>query len=146
MMTPGPHPINAHPVIPSRTFHPRLFRPTACRPAKLAAWATISSFARFAPSASRRRSLSQLVDPHQGSAVKYITAGVGAASWARIASWLRKFEFFTAEMAAASGRATIPAKMFRHNGLALEFLVRVADEGKGRTRVAAAIRALNFVR
>ena len=34
----------------------------------------------------------------------------------------------------------------RHNGIALEFLAMVADERKGRTRVAAAIRALNFIR
>ena len=45
-----------------------------------------------------------------------------------------------------SGRARPSARMMRHNGLALEFVATIADEKKGRTRVAAAIRALNFVR
>ena len=36
--------------------------------------------------------------------------------------------------------------MVRHNGLTLEFLAMIADENKGRTRVGAAVRAINFIR
>ena len=146
--TPGPNP-------PGPPFTPSPYtlgsptsahHPLGCKPARQSAWATIVSFARFAPSASRRRSLSQSVNAKSGSAVNYITAGVGAASWTRIAAWLRKYTSFLTQVAESSGKGAVSAKMIRHNGLALDFLARIADEGRGRTRVAAAIRALNFIR
>ena len=91
-------------------------------------------------------STQQFTDPEKGRAAKYITAGIGAGSWSRIASWLQKFKAYLSEVASKSGRATISKRMVRHNGLALEFCAQVADEAKGRTRVGAAIRAINFVR
>ena len=88
----------------------------------------------------------QFTRPGYGSAAAFITAGLGVASWMRIASWLRRFRAYLGVVAIDSGRVRPTRRMMRHNGLALEFLAMVADERKGRTRVAAAIRALNFIR
>ena len=119
---------------------------TGSRPKRLAAWGFIRSFARFAPDRQRRRSLRQFTRPGRGSAASYITAGLGLGSWSRIAAWLRKYRAYLGVVAIDSGRPHPTRRMMWHNGLALEFLALVADERKGRTRVAAAIRALNFIR
>ena len=77
---------------------------------------------------------------------KYVTAGLTAGSWQRIHSWLTKFHSFLVVHAldAVTGPPT-PA-MMRDDSLSLEFLAMIADEQKGRTRVNAAARAIEFVR
>ena len=45
-----------------------------------------------------------------------------------------------------SGRVRVTRSHVADNDLALSFLAEVADENKGRTRVGAAIRAINFLR
>ena len=77
---------------------------------------------------------------------KYVTSGLSANSLQRIASWLKKFKTFLRDNMWELGHSELTPSMMRNNDLALGFLASVANEGRGRTRIASAIRAINFVR
>ena len=76
----------------------------------------------------------------------YVAAGVSDSSLQAIASWLRQFLQFLCDVAWSKGRLGPSAKMFADNDFALRFLAKVADQNKGRTRVTAAVRAIDFAR
>ena len=102
-------------------------------------------FAPLAPSRKKRRALRRFVATKSGAAT-YITAGLTVGSWARIASWLDKFYGHLQDLATHKGRKCPYPKLMASNGVALEFLGMVADEQKGHTRPAAALRGINFAR
>ena len=77
---------------------------------------------------------------------KYVTAGLGANSWARISSWLVKFRQFLDVTALDNGGLRASPEIMQCDATALDFLAMIADEDNGRTRVAAAARAIEFVR
>ena len=77
---------------------------------------------------------------------RYVTAGLTAGSWQRIHSWLMKFHAFLQIHALDVAAGPPTPRMMRDDSLALEFLAMIADERKGRTRVGAASRAIEFVR
>ena len=78
--------------------------------------------------------------------MRYITAGISQNSLTRIASWACKLRGFLDDEAFSSGHSRVTSAMVADNDIALKFLAHVADEDKGRTRVAAALRAVNFIR
>ena len=102
--------------------------------------------APYAESRRTRRALRAFAKRDVGSATKYITAGISVNSPSRIASWVIKLRGFLQVKAIQMGHARPVPALLRDNATALEFLAGIADEDKGRTRVAAAIRALNFLR
>ena len=102
-------------------------------------------FAPLTPSKRKRRALLSFVGAKTGAAT-YITAGLTQGSWARIASWLGKFYNYLQDLATHKGRARPYPKLMASNSVALEFLAIVADEQKGHTRPAAALRGINFAR
>ena len=61
-------------------------------------------------------------------------------------AWLRTYTQFLREFPEDEDGRPLTPKMAASNSMALEFLAEVADENKGRTRVAAAIRAIDFLR
>ena len=77
---------------------------------------------------------------------EYVTSGVSVQSLSRVKSWLAKFLQFLQDEAQQAGRATPRRRAMSDNNTALRFLALVADENKGRTRVAAAARAIGFAR
>ena len=109
-------------------------------------WDYIRSFAVLAPSRRRRKDLQRMTARGPSRVTKYITAGLGLDSWSRVASWLQKFLAYLQLIAIDNGRTRPTPGMARSNSLALEFVAMVADEEKGHTRVASAIRAINFIR
>lgn len=110
------------------------------------AWQQICAFGRYAPDKSRRRSLRRAASGTPDSALKYITAGLSCNSLVRIAAWATKLHDFLRGKAFLRGHAHVTPHMAADNALALDFLAVTADEDKGRTRVDAALRAINFVR
>ena len=115
--------------------------------ARLRAWSTIFSFVKYAPDKRIRRSLhaSMLPSSYKGIA-KYITAGLASQTWQRMAAWLTKYKSFLHVKALSTNLCETCPAMVTDNTLALEFLALVADEDKGRTRVDAACRAIEFLR
>ena len=99
----------------------------------------------MAPSRKKRRALRSFVGAKSGAAT-YITAGLTVGSWSRIASWLSTFYNYLADLALHKGRKRPYPKLMASNSVALEFLAMVADEQKGHTRSAAALRGINFAR
>ena len=79
-------------------------------------------------------------------ATKYITAGLSQQSLVRVAAWLRRYYTFLASRNDPSLRPPVLLPQVEDNDLALDFLAHVADENRGRTRVQAALRAVNFIR
>ena len=77
---------------------------------------------------------------------RLVTAGLGLNSWARISAWLLKFRQFLDVATLDRGATCASPALMQCNATALDFLAMVAEEGKGRTRVAAAARAIEFVR
>ena len=75
-----------------------------------------------------------------------ITAGLSANSLTRVAAWLRRFADYVLSRAADADHDGFRKIMLACNDIALEFLAEVAQEDRGRTRVSAAARALNFFR
>ena len=131
------------PVYPDHT--PRHTRTGSAR-ARLKAWGVIKSFWHLAPTRSRRR---MLMNPRTAAGInadKYVTSGLSANSLQRIASWLTKFKAFLRANMWELGHSRLTPAMAQNNDLALSFLASVADENSGRTRIASAIRAINFVR
>ena len=110
------------------------------------AWRDVCRFGRYAPAKSRRRSLCASASGATDPAAKYITAGISGGSLTRIAAWANKLHQFLENEALDRGHARVTSAMVADNDLALKFLAATADENKGRTRVAAALRATNFVR
>ena len=115
------------------------------RAARGKAWKFIRQFARLAPTKRKRKALKAFTTS-SGRAADYITAGLSIDSWQRYVSWLRKFGAYLQVLAFDKGKTRPTPRMMAHNGIALEFLAMVADERRGRTRAAAALRAINFVR
>jgi hypothetical protein len=80
----------------------------------------------------------------------YLTEVVHArslAEWRRHSAWVEKFLVFARDVCRESGLPAILDKdLLRDNVLARYFLARVAAEHKGRTRPAAARRALSLER
>ena len=109
-------------------------------------WAFIQALGRFAPSRKRRRMLLRGARKQSSSVARYVTAGASESSLKAVASWLRKFLAFLCDLSWVKGKLGPSPKQFADNDNALRFLARVADEGKGRTRVAAASRAVDFAR
>ena len=118
--------------------------PTESEPARLRLWRSLRHFAALAPDRKTRDAVKQLGS--SARVAKYVTAGMGKNSWARISSWLAKFRQFLDVVALDEGAARATPKLMRCNATALDFLAMVAEENKGRTRVAAASRAIEFVR
>ena len=136
------------PAIPRATPHPLpafAVHTTESRSKRAKAWAYIRQFAPLAPTRAKRRALRAFAKAN-GRAADYITAGLSAGSWLRYVSWLRKFRTYLQVLACDKRKAGPTPRMMKHNGIALEFLAMVADENKGRTRAAAALRAINFIR
>ena len=77
---------------------------------------------------------------------KYVTAGISCDSIVRVAAWLRDFLKFVTRIDQAKGRLGPRASTFNSNDVALRFLATVAEENRGRTRTAAAARAIDFLR
>ena len=77
---------------------------------------------------------------------RYVTSGLAANSLQRIASWLTKYKTFLCNNMWELGHSRLTPPMMENNDLALSFLASVAEEDRGRTRVASAIRAVNFIR
>lgn len=133
-------------------FSPALLDPSlpllyaGSKPATDRAWRDICRFGRYAPAKSRRRSLRRCSTGATDPSVKYITAGLSLNSLSRIASWANKFHRFVESETTRLGHARVPPALVADNDVALRFLAETADEDLGRTRVAAALRALNFVR
>ena len=108
-------------------------------------WRSFRRFARLALSRSKRRALTQFVGEQSGAAV-FITAGLTADSWSRIAVWLTRFFEFISSAARRKGLRRPTPKLMASNSIALEFLASVANECTGHTRVNAALRGVNFAR
>ena len=102
-------------------------------------------FAPLAPSKRKRRALRKFVGAKSGAAT-YITAGLTVGSWSRIAAWLDSFYNYLQDLAVHKRRRRPYPKLMASNSVALEFLGMVADEQKGHTRPAAALRGINFAR
>ena len=82
----------------------------------------------------------------QPDTAQLISRGAGPESWSRLGSWLRAFRrFLHARAGGPVSRYTLRQQV-ANNALALDFLAKVAREGKGTTRPARAARALNFLR
>lgn len=110
------------------------------------AWRDMCSFGRYAPLKSRRWSLRGSDSGVSDPVVKYTTTGISGGSLARIAAWANELHDFLETEALSQGHARVTSAMVTDNDIALKFLAATADENKGRTRVAAALRATNFVR
>lgn len=67
-------------------------------------------------------------------------------SLSRISSWLKLFKKFLLEFEECHGSDKIRRATVANLDVCLEFLAEVAGQHKGRTRVVAAARALDFVR
>lgn len=80
------------------------------------------------------------------AATKYITAGLSQQSLVRVSAWLHRFYVFLAFNNDLSSPSNVFFSQVGDNELALDFLAHVADENKGRSRVQAAVRAINFIR
>ena len=100
----------------------------------------------YAPSRGRRRLLRVSTRDSLGAVAKYVTAGLSAGSLSRIASWASKLQDFLRDRARRAGYAAVTPAMMASPNVMLEFLAFVADQNKGRTRVGAALRAINFIR
>ena len=130
-------------------LHKRLTDPstrTESKRSRRRSWRVICSFADLAPTKATRRQLRRSQSLSGRRAAKYITAGISDQSLSRIASWLRKFRSALQVRAWQSGHSVVKPRMMGDNNLALDFLTDVANEKRGRTRPAAAARAINFVR
>ena len=110
------------------------------------AWGDICRFGRYAPAKSRRRALRRGSRRSDDPTLKYITAGLSRNSLSRIASWANKFHQYVEHESLTRGHSKVVPALVIDNNVALDFLAKTADEDLGRTRVAAALRALNFVR
>ena len=109
-------------------------------------WKRISALLRFSPDPAHRAVLLSLSRQPQNRAAEFITAGLGTQSWSRLASWLDKYKSFLLVLARRAGHRHLSPPWFISNAAAVEFLATVAAERKGRTRVAAASRAIEFLR
>ena len=115
-------------------------------PATRRAWGKITRFGRYAPDPQLRSKLCSSKALVSRSAEELITQGLGVESWARIASWLEKYEQFLQRCARDAGFYGLEPEDFADNTLALNFLAAVNEEGRGHTRVNAACRAIEFLR
>ena len=110
------------------------------------AWRSICAMGAYAASSRRRRSLRASARGHLDAVTKYITAGLSAGSLSRISSWSGKLQSFLLARARRLGHPRVTPEMMADVNNMLAFLAFVADQKKGRTRVSAALRAINFVR
>ena len=109
-------------------------------------WRYFQSFAHLAPNRKKRRALRYQLKLGSSSAASYITAGLEVESWERMAAWLKKYYEYLRVVAADEDSGRPSPRLMMDNARALEFLAIIADEKKGVTRVAKAIRAINFIR
>ena len=111
---------------------------------RLRAWRFVFGLTRFSPN-SRIRAAATRPSTHEPTA-DYITAGIALQSLLRIAAWLRHYLKFASERAWGQGLLAPTPTSFHDNDHALDFLAVVAAQNRGRSRVAAAVRALEFLR
>ena len=113
---------------------------------RLRAWRFIFGLTRFSPNALVRAAADRDANGTHKKTADLITAGIAIQSLTRIAAWLRKFLKFASERAWGQGLLGPTPTTFHSNSNALDFLAEVAVENRGRTRVAAAVRAIDFLR
>ena len=106
----------------------------------------IQRFLSLRTTSSSSRSHGGRPDGPGASATKYITAGLSQQSLVRVSAWLHRFYIFLALNNDLSSPSNVVLSQVEDNDLDLDFLAYVADEDKGRTRVQAATRAINFIR
>ena len=116
------------------------------RPARSRAWDDVQRFLSLPPSASAADRPHASRGGPSSSATKYITAGLSQQSLVRVAAWLRRYYTYLAAANDPASPSTVFRPQVEDNDVALDFLAYVADEGLGRTRVGAALRAVNFIR
>ena len=136
-------------VVSAHDQRPLLTRNTThvgTRPTRMRDWRFIQALGRFAPRRRRRRALQRGSRAKSSRVAEYVAAGISAGSLSSIASWLRKFLDYVCKRAWSRGRIGPSRRMFNDNDVALGFLAHVADEQRGRTRVGAAVRAIDFAR